>query len=66
MASYEPTVNVSIDKIEETPPADISSPAAICPLPASNETLKLVGASFCVGVLMGGMLVFAFSKTPPE
>ena len=58
MANYTPTANVTIDK-EETQPV---APEQLNP----TEIFKLAGASFGVGVIVGGMLVFAFSKSAVE
>ena len=74
----QPTVSVTIDKLSDDAP-EIQQPApkpCFMPPPPSPkpcfappdpcEIFKLAGASFGVGVIVGGMLVFAFSKTPVQ
>ena len=77
----QPTVNVTIDKVWDAdevvvkkevlkespwppPTSPLPFPAPTPPSPA--EIFTLIGASFGVGVVVGGMLVFAFSKCPAE
>ena len=72
MASLKPTVNVTIDKEPDVykapfPPPPSPPSASFTPVQQDpTEIFKLAGMSFGVGVLVGGMLVFAFSKTPAE
>ena len=56
MEEFTPTVNVTIDP---HPDEQESAPAAA---PAAPRMFEVVGMSFGIGVLVGGMLVFAFSR----
>ena len=61
-----PTVNVVIDD-DKTIVEEKQDDKTIAPKPCFTphdtvEVFKIVGMSFGVGMLVGGMLVFAFSK----
>ncbi len=69
-------MNVTIDKEEpeQKPVIDLAgapkpyyTPPPPPPIPChAPDLFTMIGASFGVGVIVGGMLVFAFSKSPVE
>lgn len=66
----QPTVDVTIDpwlgekEIEPVPelPAPPPPPPSACPVVADSDEIFALAASFWVGLVVGGILVYAFSS----
>ena len=63
-SDFAPTVNLTIDPHPEaqTPPPSPRTPLLSAPPPAPDAH-ELIAVSFAIGVVIGGMLVFAFSRS---